>query len=466
MQKKRVMTASTWVLGGYLISQLVRLGSNLILTRLLLPEMFGVMAIVTTINMGVSLCTDIGLKQNIIRLKRGLEPEYLNTAWTLKVIRGVILWAVIVLISYGITWWGSHVETLKNTVYGYPELPDILLVTGFNAFITGFGSTKIWLAQRNLQIKRLTVLELCSQIIGILVMIVWAFYYKTIWGLVLGNLIGTIFTACFSHLILKGENNKFYLDRSIAWEFLHFGKWLFASAIISFFALHGDRVILGKFLTANDLGIYVIAFFIADSVNIILGKLGDSVFYPLLSEAWRNNRNSLKRKYYKIRLVQDTLVLLVAGFIYSTAPLIINILYDDRYRDAGWMLQILSISLVGSNYTLGSKLLTIMGYPYIRTVIVSARAILLWTTVPVALHLYGIQGGLYAISCNVAIEIVILIIALYKYNMLSFYREFILIPIACIGYGMGEASKNMYYYLQTVNFIHLYDLLQKQVNLL
>lgn len=467
MQKKRVITASTWVLGGYLISQLVRLGSNLVLTRLLFPEMFGVMAIVTTINTGVSLCTDIGLKQNIIRLKKGLEPEYLNTAWTIKVIRGALLWAVILLISHGISWWDSNVGDLKNTVYGYPELPDILLVTGLNAFITGFGSTKIWLAQRNLQLKRLTVLELGSQVIGIAVMVFWAFYYKTIWGLVLGNLTGTIITACFSHILLKGENNRFYLDGAIAWEFLHFGKWLFASAIITFFALHGDRVILGKFLSADKLGVYSIAFFLADSVNTVLGKLGDGVFYPILSETWRNNRNTLKRKYYKIRLVQDTLVLLIAGFLYSSAPLIIKILYDDRYQDAGWMLQILSISLIGSNYTLGSKLLTILGYPYIRTVIVSARAILLWTTVPLALHLYGIQGGLYAISGNVAIEIVILIIALYKYNMLSLYREFILLPIVLAGYALGEGFNRFYYYLlQTIDFHNLYLFLQKQANLI
>lgn len=442
------MSAGSWVLMGYFVSQLMRLGSNLVLTRLLVPEMFGVMAIVTTINIGVNLCTDIGLKQNIVRHERGQNPEYLNTAWTLKVIRGAFLCCLIILIGYGLQWWDGHIGGLKNTVYGHPDLPAILFITGFNAFITGFGSTKIWLAQRNLQLSRVTLLELTTQLCGIVFMIAWAYYKRSIWGLVLGNLLATILLSVFSHFVVQGKNNRFYLNGTIAWEFLHFGKWLFASAMITFFALHGDRVILGKFLSPDKLGVYAIAFFIADSVTTILGKLADGVFFPLLSETWRNNKAQLKQKYYKIRMAQDILVMLVAGFLYASAPLLIKILYDDRYQDAGWMLQILTIALIGSNYTLGSRLLTIMGYPYVRTVIVAARAILLWTAVPAALKMYGLTGGLYAISCNIGIEIIIILIALYKYKMLSLYREFLMLPMAVAGYFLGVGFNRLYDYLE------------------
>jgi O-antigen/teichoic acid export membrane protein len=463
MQKKKIFAASSWILGGYLISQLLRLGSNIVLTRLLIPEMFGVMAIVTTINMGVYLFTDIGLKQNIIRHAQGLEPEYFNTAWTLKVIRGIFLCIVFIIMGYGLRWWGENFDTLKDTAYGYPELPLILLVTGINSLITGFSSTNIFLAQRNLQLNRLTVLELISQIFGLAISIVWAYYEKNIWGFVFGNLIATIMTTFLSHFMLRGGKNKFYWDKAIVSEFLHFGKWQLASTIITFFALHGDKIILGKFLSTEKMGIYAIAFFLADSVNTILSKVTDGVFFPVLSETWRKNQSALKNSYYKIRMAQDTFVLLVAGFIYNAAPVIIDILYDDRYKDAGLMLQILSITVIGLNYTLGSKLLTILGYPYVRTVIVAAKAVFLWTAVPAALHVYGIVGGLYAISCNMLIEIIILVIALYKYKMLSFYREFMMLPVWFVGFGLGHGFVIAYHFLAKQDFHEWFYLLQKQL---
>jgi O-antigen/teichoic acid export membrane protein len=443
MHKKRIISAGSWVLVGYFMSQLVRLGSNLVLTRLLVPEMFGVMSIVYVINICMSLCTEMGLKQNIIRHARGAEPEYFNTAWTMQIFRGFLIWLLVASVGCWLKWSGDI--TNEDGVYAYPQLPLILWIAGANPVISGFGSSKAWLAQRDLQLTRLTLIDMFSQVVGIAAMIAWAYYERSIWGLVYGNMLGNFLTVSCSHLLLKGQGNKFYFDPSIALEFFHFGKWLFASSLITFFALHGDRMILGKFLTAEVLSIYTVAYFLMDTVNSILGKISDGVLFPLLSSTWRDNPKALKASYYKIRLLQDSLVLLVAGFLYSVAPLVIDILYDERYKDAGWILRVLSISLIGSNYALGSRLLTIIGKPFVRTVIVAARGAILWVTVPLAFNSYGLHGAVYAIAANVSIEVIILMVALYKYKLLNFFREFMLIPVVVVGYGMGEAFKELYY---------------------
>jgi len=78
--KQRTVRSGSWVVIGHLFSQGLRLGSNLILTRLLVPEMFGVMAIVTVIMAGLAMFSDVGLLQNIVQSKRGEEIDYLNTA--------------------------------------------------------------------------------------------------------------------------------------------------------------------------------------------------------------------------------------------------------------------------------------------------------------------------------------------------------------------------------------------------
>ncbi|MFN3500356.1 MAG: oligosaccharide flippase family protein, partial [Pannonibacter indicus] len=61
--------------------QLLRLASNLALTRLLFPEAFGLMALIQTFMVGLQMFSDIGIRPSIIQNKRGEEADFLNTAW-------------------------------------------------------------------------------------------------------------------------------------------------------------------------------------------------------------------------------------------------------------------------------------------------------------------------------------------------------------------------------------------------
>jgi len=85
--KQRVLRAGGWNFAGYGLGQVIRLGSNLIMTRLLVPEMFGVMAIATMVTVILGMLSDIGLRQNIVRSPRGDDPAFLDTAWTVQVLR-------------------------------------------------------------------------------------------------------------------------------------------------------------------------------------------------------------------------------------------------------------------------------------------------------------------------------------------------------------------------------------------
>ena len=70
------------------IGQVMRLASNLILTRILSPEDFGLMALVTSFLIGLAMFSDMGFGPSIMQSKRGDDPVFLDTIWTLKIIRG------------------------------------------------------------------------------------------------------------------------------------------------------------------------------------------------------------------------------------------------------------------------------------------------------------------------------------------------------------------------------------------
>ena len=90
--RSRILRAGFWTFFGHISSQAVRLGSNLIMTRLLVPEMFGVMAIANLVLFGLALFSDVGIGQGIVQSRRGHDPVYLNTSWTVQIIRGIVIW--------------------------------------------------------------------------------------------------------------------------------------------------------------------------------------------------------------------------------------------------------------------------------------------------------------------------------------------------------------------------------------
>jgi len=434
----KILKASYWAIGGVVFSQFVRLFGNLILTRLLLPEMFALMTIVTSIRVGVYMCSEIGLKMNVIRHKDGDTPVFLQTAWTLQVIRGALLWGVITLLSVALGFIGELGFFIPTSVYSDESLPKLLVVIGFVSFILGFESSRTWVAQRQLNLKGITSIELIAQFMGAVVMVAWAWFFPSVWALVGGSIVSAFCRVVMSHLLLKGDNDAFRLDRKVLKELITFGKWLFLSAIITFFALNGDRLILGGFLSTNELGIYSIAFFLATAVRDLLINLVSKVWYPMLSEINREAPDKLKDTYYKLRVKQDIVIFFIVGFLYSTAPLIVEILYDERYLSAGWMMQILVISLVASAFNVSNILLMTLGFTHYGTILVSVRAISLWVGVPMLYFRFGIEGSIWGGVFSSLVVIPFTLFFLYRKKILIWYKEIWMIFFVFIGYFIGE----------------------------
>ena len=87
--KQRAGSAALWIGLGFTLTQAIRLGSSIVLTRLLAPEMYGLVAMGTVIISAVVMMSDFGFSLSVIRDKRGDDdPTFLNTIWTLQLVRG------------------------------------------------------------------------------------------------------------------------------------------------------------------------------------------------------------------------------------------------------------------------------------------------------------------------------------------------------------------------------------------
>lgn len=442
--KQRAVHSGKWVTLGHLASQLLRLASNLMLTRLLVPDMFGVMAIVTVIIGGLTMFSDVGLLQNIVQSKRGEEREYLNTAWTIQIIRGFIIFLLALTLSAVLYVLGKGNYLSSDTVFGNSQLPLILAIVSLSSIISSFNSIHILVLNRKLMMSKLIKIDLISQVSGLAFMLVWAWYQRDIWALVFGGIISAFVKMILSHSSFIGDKCRLSWDVDAVHEIIHFGKWMFLTSIFGFLLNQGDRLILGGLLTAEMLGIYSISFFLANALKDITTKLIASVFFPVLSHIVLNEPNKIQSIYYKIRSKIDSITMFSAGVLYSSGSLIVSNLYDQRYSEAGRLLEILSISLVFVGFMLAGQLFMSYGKAKYTSLLALLQMVGLYIFVPYAFVSYGLEAAVWAIALNPLIRAVISIIIMKKHFFLKLHREVMFIPVFIIGLILGEQLNKIF----------------------
>src|SRR5262245_38002201 len=90
--RSRLLRAGGWNLGAHIAETLIRLATSLIMTRMLFPEAFGLMAFLLTILIGLSFISDLGVHLIVIRDEAGEDEGFLRCAWTVQLVRGFMVW--------------------------------------------------------------------------------------------------------------------------------------------------------------------------------------------------------------------------------------------------------------------------------------------------------------------------------------------------------------------------------------
>ncbi len=388
--RQRMLRGTAWTLLGYGGSQLLRFGGNLILTRLLYPELFGFMALVNTFLMGLALLSDMGIGFSIVQNRRGDEPVFLNTAWTIQVARGIGLW----LVSFALA-------APVAEFYSEPLLQTVLPVAAFGLLIAGFNATSLHTLKRSLRLGTLTVIELGAQAIGLVVMIILSWQSPGAWALVVGGLVSALARLIMSHWVQEGARNRFVWDAPAAHAIWNFGKWIFLTSAITFFGDQSDRLLLGKVTSLQILGIYGIALTLAEVPRQTTQAIANNVLFPGFSTLRDAPRTLLREKITNHRL--RVLYVLAAGMtlLVCFGDMLIRFLYDPRYWQAAWMLPLLALGLWPRLLcnTIEPALFAI-ARPQYTTVAQAARV--LWTVVGVLIgySIAGVFGAVLAIASN------------------------------------------------------------------
>jgi O-antigen/teichoic acid export membrane protein len=383
-----VLKGTLLTIGAFGFVQVLRLGTNVVLARLLAPELFGIMLIVTTLKVGIELITDTGIGQNIIYHENASDPDFYNTAWTLQAIRGVVLWIVAIGVALPIA-----------QFYNYPILVYVLPLSTFSIVLTGFSSISLFLLPKRLLIGKLNTFDIAVSLSSCAAFALFAYLNPTIWSLVFGDLFGSAVKMIGSYFLLSGVTQRFRLYKPFMMKILHFGKWIFLSSIVYFMSMNFDRLYLAKAVPLELLGVYGIARNMSELSGQLVIILGNNVLFPFIAAHSQIPRVDLRKQFAAIRAKLLLLAAIGVSFFITTADLIIELLYDERYQAAGWMMPIL---IIGSWFSILSSAnestLLGLGKPFYSAISNGVKFTGLLIGLPISVEVYGIFGGVVVVA--------------------------------------------------------------------
>lgn len=314
---------------------ILRLISNLILTRILMPEAFGLMALVQVFIIGLEMFSDTGINVSIIQSKRGEDRDFLNTAWSIQVVRGALLWLLCCLIAYPV-----------GQLYGEPLLAALLPLAGLSLLVMGFTPTKVASANRNLQLGRLTAIELATQAVGIVIMVALTWWLQSVWALAIGNVITTLLRVVTQQVFLPGIRNRFFWEKDAFWELFNFGKFIFLSTAVGFAINQGDKAILGGYVSFAELGVYNIGYFLGAIPFLLNSAIANKVILPLYRMKPLTESAANRQAVFRMRRLIGAGGISLCVLLAFCGVWLINLLYRPEYTLAGPVIVLLSLSLL------------------------------------------------------------------------------------------------------------------------
>ena len=410
--KARVARGTIWSGLGNGSEQVLRFIRNMILTRILAPEAFGLMAIVLAVNAAFESFTQIGIKEAVIQNPRGQEKEYLNGAWWLAFGRAVVLYIAVFIPS---PWIAQFYEN--------PELIPLMRVAFLGLIFNGLMSSEAYVAVKQMNFKRWVPVWNGGSFLGIVTAVILAFIIQNVWALIIGFCVEAAARCLLSYIIcpfLPGL--KF--DRECLKALYKFARGIFGVPILTFIWMRADIFVVGKFCTINDLGLYSMAIAMAWMPFHFITMIMNQMMLPAFSEKqmdkewvnkWTLNITSLIAYIgfpllFFVTLYGRDILNLVYGSAYGAVSIPFAIIFAAAF------IRTISIPIVNVYFA--------SGRPDLHRLFTVIRAVLIIALIYPLTKWFGLIGASISVFLSMAIGFFFQVKRIYKVTGLDLKKYF------------------------------------------
>jgi len=324
---QRAVRGGFWVFLLRIVQQLFGLARLIILARILAPHDFGLMGIALLTMATLETFSQTGFQQALIQKKEDIK-SYLDAAWTVLILRGIVLFAILYFAA-----------PFTASFFDAPQAKPIIQVIGFSVLLQAFTNIGVIYFQKELEFNKQFIYQLAGTLADFVVAVSSVLILRNVWALVFGLLAGNFARFVVSYLI---HPYRPYLsfDFGKAKELFEFGKWVLGSSILVFLITQGDDAFVGKFLGATMLGFYQLAYRISNMPATEITHVISQVTFPAYSQL-QDDIPKLREAYLRVLEFTAFLSFPVAGLIFVLAPDFTKIFLGEKWMPAVPAMQIL-----------------------------------------------------------------------------------------------------------------------------
>lgn len=309
--------------------------SSIILTRILTPGDYGTITILMSVVFILVMLSDIGFSVCIVRSTRGEDQAYLNTAWTIRIVRAILNTALLWLLA-----------PLIAALYHAPSLTLPFRVLSVWFLIDGLQSTAFPVSVRRKNSRIVMYSELVGNVFATIFTVIYCYYSRDYWGMLYGVLVNRIIVVALSHRYYRDIRPSLQWDWSAAKEIFEYTRFVMPSSVLTLFLNQFDRAIFLRLFDFRLLGVYSLATNITSPVENLITKASQMVLYPRCAHNFRTDKTTFSRKYYLENIKVFVAILGIPAAVGGAAHFLITALYDPRYADAAAVLQAFAIRAV------------------------------------------------------------------------------------------------------------------------
>jgi len=381
----RVVHAGFWAFSLRIADRLFGLARTIILARLLSPMEFGLFGIAALALSALEAFSQIGFQSALIQKKGDVKP-YLDTAWTVQVLRGFALAGIL-----------AASAPMVAGFFNEPRAVMLLRVLALSELVKGFTNIGVLFFQKELEFHKQFVYMLSGTLADFGVAVTAAVLMRNAWALAFGLLARSAAQVLASYF-LHPYRPKPRLHTSLAREMYGFGRWIMATNIVVFLITKGANAVVGKVLGASALGLYQMAFLFSNLMATEITHVLSQVTFPAYS-ALQDNFASLKRAFLQTLEVTLALSLPLSVGIVMLSPEFVHLFLGKAWTPMVPALRILTVSgLIRSVLAVGGPLFKGVGRPeldfWMNALRLGSMALLIY---PLTKY-YGLEGTAIAVA--------------------------------------------------------------------
>lgn len=442
--KSKVITSMMLSVAQFTARFGLQLVSIVVLARLLSPEIYGVFAVVLFFTYLLEMLSDMGIRSLILTREGDVEPEMLQTCWTLQIVRSLIIFGVVICIALGIAGLQALEVFRADSAYNAEVLPWALTAVGASQIILAFTPTTPYMYEREMKFGHVTLSIVISSTLALIVTIGFAMIYKSVWALVLGTVVQKCITVLYGYIAFRGVPMKLCWDRETLRLAVERGKWLWSHSVLSAFTNSADRLLVGMAFDSSTFGFYFIAArivgFCKSFLGMVDGRMGLQVFRHILKADVLTFQNN----YYRYRLFFDALAGIGAGSLLMLAPLIVDIVFDDRYAGVAPIMQFLALGLLLAGPMVLRSAFGADRQFKAMAVFGLTSAVTIWVGLILAIFVFdSFEGVLLVVALYHLPEVLMLFQQSAKRGWIKPIRETLPLVFFAVGIGLGWVALSL-----------------------